>query len=399
MKKRSRVKHVAAVGTVLLLVAACTLVYARPALGQTSAGSVSRLAVPLTLAWQWVLQRVVLLTVGGMPEPDATPSFAPPNLMLTAPGPTIQDTQSYINPTFLTAHTTAQFDSSGGDLILVCASSHAGVTMTPSDSFNNTWVSAAGPTNTSTGFDLRTQVWYAKNPTVGPRHTFTLNLSALQPLVISLFVVKGSNASAPIDAISLIGDDGGSKTRKVASQNITTTRANDLLIGFAKSSMPEDFTPGSGYTAQPAASSNFLDAESRVTGAAGTYNSTFTLNSRAASQTVIVAVAPSASVTASSASEIELSWTAFKGNVGVTGYQVERCQGAGCSDFRQIAIHAGTSFKDTGLTGSTLYSYRVRANDATGNLISYSNTASANTQADTTTPTASSLSSLLPLRK
>jgi hypothetical protein len=390
------VKHVATVGIVLLLVSACTLVCARPVLGGTGAGRVSRLAVRLTLAWQWVLQRVDLLSVGG---PDTTPPFAQPNLVLTAPGPTVQATQGYINPTFLTTHTTAPFDSSGGDLILVCASSHAGVTMTPLDSFNNAWVSAAGPTNTSTGFDLRTQVWYAKNPTVGPRHTFTLNLSALQPLVISVFVVKGSNGSAPIDAISTIGDDGGSKTLNVASQNITTTRANDLLIGFAKSSVSEVFTPGSGYTAQPAASSNFLDAESKVTAISGTYNSTFTLNSPAASQTVIVAVAPSPSVTASSASEIELSWTAFKDNVGVTAYRVERCQGAGCSDFKQIAIHTGTSYNDTGLAGSTSYSYRVQANDATGNLIGYSNTASANTQADTALPTARSLPSLLPLRK
>jgi hypothetical protein len=398
MKKHSRVslKHVAAVGTVLLLVAAFTLVYALPVLGETGAGGVSRLAAPLTLAWQWVLQRVALFTAGGMPRPDTTPPSAPPNLMSTAPGPTVQATQGYINPTFLTAHTTAPFDSSGGDLILVCASSHAGVTMTPSDSFNNTWVSAAGPTNTNTGFDLRTQVWYAKNPTVGPRHTFTLNLSALQPLVISVIVVKGSNVSAPIDAISSIGDDGGSKTLNVASPNITTTSANDLLIGFAKSSVSEVFTPGSGYTAQPAASSNFLDAETKVTATPGTYNSTFTLNSPAASQAVIVAVAPSASVTASSASEIDLSWTAFKDNVGVTGYRVERCQGAGCSNFTQIAIHAGTSFNDTGLTGSTSYSYRVRATDATANLSGYSNTASANTQANTTPPTAPSL---LPLQK
>ena len=32
-----------------------------------------------------------------------------------------------------------------------------------------------------------------------------------------------------------------------------------------------------------------------------------------------------------------LSWTASTDNMGVTGYQVERCQGAGCSSFSQIA--------------------------------------------------------------
>ena len=193
--------------------------------------------------------------------------------MPTAPGPTVQATQSYINPTALATHTTEPIDSSGGDLIVLCASSHVGVTMTPSDSFNNTWISAAGPTNTSTGFDLRTQIWYAKSPTVGPDHTFTLNLSASQSLVISVFVVQGSNIVAPIDAISTIGDDCGSQTLDVTSPNITTTSANDLLIGFAKSSVAEVFTPGSGYTAQPAASSTFLDAESRLVPTPGTFNS------------------------------------------------------------------------------------------------------------------------------
>ena len=55
-------------------------------------------------------------------------------------------------------------------------------------------------------------------------------------------------------------------------------------------------------------------------------------------------------------------------NVGVTGYKVERCQGAGCTNFAQIAAPAGTSYKDTSVSPSTSYSYRVRATDAAGNL-------------------------------
>ena len=79
-------------------------------------------------------------------------------------------------------------------------------------------------------------------------------------------------------------------------------------------------------------------------------------------------------------------------NVGVTGYLVERCQGAGCTTFAQIATSSGTSFNDTGLASSTSYSYRVRATDAAGNLSTYSNTATATTQAgpDTQPPTAPS---------
>ena len=41
--------------------------------------------------------------------------------------------------------------------------------------------------------------------------------------------------------------------------------------------------------------------------------------------------------TRSSGGEVDLSWGASTDNVGVTGYKVERCQGAGCTNFAQIA--------------------------------------------------------------
>jgi len=84
------------------------------------------------------------------------------------------------------------------------------------------------------------------------------------------------------------------------------------------------------------------------------------------------------SATAVSTSQINLTWTASTDNVGVTGYRVERCQGAGCANFLQIAAPTATSFNDTGLAAAS-YSYRVRAADATGNLSAYSNVASATT--------------------
>src|SRR5256885_5550649 len=83
---------------------------------------------------------------------NAVPT-APGNLTAVAgaPGPAVIATQSYINSTSLLSHTTASFDSSGGDVIVICVSSHAGVTMTPSDSFGNAWIAIAGPTSTTTG--------------------------------------------------------------------------------------------------------------------------------------------------------------------------------------------------------------------------------------------------------
>jgi fibronectin type 3 domain-containing protein len=92
--------------------------------------------------------------------------------------------------------------------------------------------------------------------------------------------------------------------------------------------------------------------------------------------------------TAASSTQINLSWTASSDNVGVTGYLLERCQGASCSSFAQIATPSGTTYSDTALSGSTTYVYRVRAQDAASNPSNYSSSATATTQsgADTQAP-------------
>ncbi len=90
--------------------------------------------------------------------------------------------------------------------------------------------------------------------------------------------------------------------------------------------------------------------------------------------------------TVSSSSQINLSWGAASDSVGVTGYRIERCQGAGCASFAQIATASGTAYTNTGLSGSTSYSYRVRATDAAGNLGGYSAMATAVTSAANRAP-------------
>ncbi len=84
--------------------------------------------------------------------------------------------------------------------------------------------------------------------------------------------------------------------------------------------------------------------------------------------------------TAASSSQINLSWTDNASNE--TGYIVERCTGASCTNFAQIASLAAnsTSYQNTGLAASTTYRYRVFASSTAGNS-GYSNIASATTQA------------------
>ena len=67
-----------------------------------------------------------------------------------------------------------------------------------------------------------------------------------------------------------------------------------------------------------------------------------------------------------SSSRIDLSWSAASDNVGVTGYEVERCQGAGCSSFAAVTTVTTLAWSDTGRSPGTSYSYRVRARDAGG---------------------------------
>ena len=62
-----------------------------------------------------------------------------------------------------------------------------------------------------------------------------------------------------------------------------------------------------------------------------------------------------------SSSEIDLSWSASTGGTGAISYLLERCTGASCTSFSQIANQSATTFADTGLSAATTYQYRVRA--------------------------------------
>jgi glucose/arabinose dehydrogenase/fibronectin type 3 domain-containing protein len=86
--------------------------------------------------------------------------------------------------------------------------------------------------------------------------------------------------------------------------------------------------------------------------------------------------------------QVNLNWTASTDNVGVTGYRVERCQGASCTNWAEIGTTTTTAYSDTGRSPSTLYRYRVRAMDAAGNLSTYSGIATVTTPAvqDNTPP-------------
>ncbi|BDZ41973.1 hypothetical protein GCM10025865_12720 [Paraoerskovia sediminicola] len=83
-----------------------------------------------------------------------------------------------------------------------------------------------------------------------------------------------------------------------------------------------------------------------------------------------------------STSATNLSWNASNDDVGVTGYVVRR-------DGTQVATPSGTSFRDSGLSADTEYSYTVAARDAAGNESARSSVLTVRTDApDTQAPSA-----------
>lgn len=73
-------------------------------------------------------------------------------------------------------------------------------------------------------------------------------------------------------------------------------------------------------------------------------------------------------VTSTTATGATLSWTPATDNVGVTGYQTERCVGASCTDFSNLSTTSTTSITFTGLTQGATHRVRVKAYDAAGNV-------------------------------
>lgn len=97
------------------------------------------------------------------------------------------------------------------------------------------------------------------------------------------------------------------------------------------------------------------------------------------------------SATAVSASQVNLSWLPSTDNTAVTGYRIYR-------NGTQLTTTTGTTYSNTGLSPSTIYSYTVLAYDASGNSSAQSTSVSATTQAqtqvttDTTAPVVTSFS-------
>jgi len=321
----------------------------------------------------------------------ATPAFVQVN------SATPQSAQTTVAVTFTAAQTV-------GNLNVVAVGWNDATTSvaTVADSKGNSYQLAVGPTR-RTGA-LSQSIYYAQNiaaATAGS-NTVTVTFGAAAPFA-DVRIAEYSGID-PTNAFEVAVGSSGTGTSS-SSGAVTTTNTTDLLVA---ANVVETTTTGAGtgYTKRIITNPDSDILEDRVVTAAGSQTATAPVSPSgqwvmqlAAFRAATLApdtqppTAPTnLTATAASATQINLAWTAATDNVGVTSYLIERCQGAGCSSFAQVATSTTASFSNTGLAAATSFSYRVRATDAAGNLGPYSNIATAVTTggADTQPPTAPS---------
>ncbi len=292
---------------------------------------------------------------------------------------TPQTAQASVNITYSAAQT-------AGDLnvVVVGWNDSTATVSTVADKSGNLYVRAVGPTLVSGS--LSQSIYYAKNilPATAGANVVTVTFSTAATYAdVRILEYRGADLTNPVDVFAAAS---GSSTA-ANSGSVTTTNATDLLFG---ANIVRSWTKAAGtsFTQRILTVPDDDIAEDRMVSATGSYNATATLGSSAGWIMQMVAfrtpssgvgdttppTAPANLTATASGSQINLSWTASTDNVGVTGYLVERCQGASCANFAQIATPTTTTYSDVSLAPGS-YSYRVRATDAAGNLSTYSNVA------------------------
>jgi chitodextrinase len=289
------------------------------------------------------------------------------------------------------------------NVVVVGWNSPTGQVLSVTDTRGNTYVRAVGPT-VHASFGTQS-IYYAANVQAAAAGANIVTVTFGAPVPYADIRIAEYSGIAPINPVDVVAAATGSGTSSNSGM-ATTTNPTDLIVG---ANMVTSFTSAAGasFTSRVITVPDGDILEDRVVTTTGSYNATATQTSGSWIMQMVAfkagavtpdttAPSPPAGVTASaaSASQINLTWTGSTDNVGVSGYLIERCSGAGCANFVQVAAPTGTAtaYTDSGLTASTTYSYRLRATDAAGNLSQFSSVATGTTQApDTTPPTAPGL--------
>ena len=303
----------------------------------------------------------------------------------------VPDYEPSVSTTYLAAQTASNLN-----VVIVGWYDATSTVVSVTDTKGNVYVSAGTPVKRA---GVATQaIYYAKN-IVGAAAgtnavTVTFSGSVHYP-DIRIAEYAGIDPVSPLDGYA--GASGSSS--QPISAYVTTTNANDLLIGGSYVS-GHVTAAGTGFNQRLLTDPSFCLLEDTIVNAVGSYVSTAAQNRadwwiqstvafKAASVDIQAPTMPSnVTASATSSSQIIVTWSAATDNVGVVGYLVERCS-ASCGSFSQVGAPIGTSLVDSNLAAATSYTYRISAKDAANNTSPYSAQASAMTfsVADTQPPT------------
>ncbi|MFN8079337.1 MAG: PKD domain-containing protein [Kineosporiaceae bacterium] len=214
----------------------------------------------------------------------------------------------------------------------------------------------------------------ADGPVNSTPHTLTLSVSDGEATTIVTNIVTVDNV-APVMPISGAATTTVGATYSVTLGSITDpgpdTRTGGVLRwgdGTTQAAAVGTFTHTYTSAGAKTVSVDLTDEDG-----------TFTAGSLSVNVASATPSAPSnLTATATSRSAIRLNWTNTTTNQ--TSIQIERCKGVGCTSFTRVATVSGTtlSYSNTGLSGKTTYTYRIRSVNAAGTS-PYSNVAAART--------------------
>jgi hypothetical protein len=328
----------------------------------------------------------VTLNVGSGPPPPIT--------FVQVGASTPQSPQTSVTVPFTVAQ-------AAGDLnvVVVGWNDSTAAVKTLTDTRGNAYVLGVGPTIQS---GVATQsIYYAKNISSalanGNSVTVTFTTAANYP-DIRIAEYSGLDTVNPFDVG--VGAVGNSSTG--SSGPVTTTNANDLLIG---ANVVQTGTPGAGtgFTSRIITNPDSDILEDRVVSAISSYSASAPVSPSAQWVMQIAAFKAAGSAptptaptnlaaVAASPVQVNLTWAAATESGGtINQYMIERCAGVNCgntpSNFSQIGTTPATttSYSDIGLLGSTSYTYRARATDTANTTGPYSTLATATTAAPTFT--------------
>jgi hypothetical protein len=124
-----------------------------------------------------------------------------------------------------TGGTSDAIDTTGADLLILCASIYAGgSTSTPTDSKGNTWTPLTVQTNSGSS---RNRLFYAEAPIVGTGHTFTYNAANIFP-TFTVAAFSGTKQSGVFDVEN--GAFSASNITSFQTGSVTPGEDNELIV-------------------------------------------------------------------------------------------------------------------------------------------------------------------------